>query len=316
MQLLNSLGTMLLLLILLGLSSLTFAQDEPKKQMSPEETKQLMDAISQKMRDLEQMLAKASLQPEDLAMIIDQLKTAVQEKDYDRLPGSLREFLLNNPQLLSQLKNPEQSGEELQQTEDEIRRLLATDDHGVEKLLKDNPEMLERLLQQQDKMEEALKEHSSMENNLERLFNRTSDQMESTEGDIQKLIEAAEQMQQQMNQSAQQQQNQLNQPSPSPKPDGQNNNDNDSVTDPKGQEQNPESGPDSGKTPTGPSATTDQNAWDTILPRVGKERGTDPTRQPTPKGWASEAASYFKLLAEQARIERLRKLERENREGR
>lgn len=304
----------LVLTLLLGSSGIGLAQDAGP--MSPEEAEQLMNSISEKMRQLEQMLAKASLEPEDLGIIMEQLKEAAKNKDFSRLPRSLREFLLNNPDLLAKLKNPDQTDDDLLQTEDEIRRLLATNENGLEELLRENPEMLERLLEQQDSMEEALREHSQAENDLERLFNRTGEQMKSTEGDIEKLMELAEQMQQQMNQQAQDNRDQLNQPQPQPQGEGDRQTENDSVEEPQGEgaEENPQGRP--GTDSTGrPLAQRDPEAWDMILPRALRERGADPTAAPRPRGWEAEASRYFRLLAEQARRERQREEQRRRADG-
>lgn len=304
---------LLSLALLLGGSITLTAQEAPDQQMSPEEAEQLMNSIAEKMRDLEQMLAKASLAPQDLSMLIEQLKEAAAENDFEHLPRSLREFLLNNPDLLAKLKNPDADGDSLLQTEDEIRRLLATKDDGLEQLLRENPEMLERLLTQEGAMEEALQEHSNLENNLQRLFDQTSQQMESTEGDIEKLMDLAQQMQQQMNQQAEQQKqdqlNQENQPQP-----GERQTENEGAENSNGQEENPNGSPEAGS-PRGLGGQEDPNAWDMILPRSERERGTTPGTQPTPRGYEAETARYFRLLAQQARKERERQ-ERREREGR
>lgn len=280
------------------------------QEMSAEEAERLMNAINEKMRALEQMLAKASLQPEELSTIIEQLRHAVENNETDKLPRSLREFLLNNPDLLAKLKNPDAQGDDLRKLEDEIRRLLATEDQGLERLLQQNPEMLQRLLQEQGQIEEALRNHAQVENDLQNLFKRTSDEMESTEGDIEKLIELAEKMQQQMNGQGQPQDGQqLQQPQPGQKPeDGQDQgNQNDQAgNNPQGAEQNYDANGNPIPSPTGAGTKPDKNAWDTVLPRSAKERGTDPNAQAKPKDWAPEAAEYFRMLAEQARIERER----------
>jgi len=310
---------LLIALFLLSFLAPIYAQDPPSQEMSPQEAEQLMNSIGEKMRQLEQMLAKASLEPEDLSTLIEQLKLAAEDKDFDHLPRTLREFLLNNPDLLAKLKNPDAEGDSLLATEDEIRRLLATEDDGLAQLLRQNPEMLERLLSQEDAMGDALRAHNEAENNLRRLFDETSRQMESTEGDIQRLMELAEQMQQQMNQQAQGNQNQPNQPQDESQPgERRPDNQNDSVEDPQGQDQNPEGSPESG-TPRAGSGQNDPDAWELFLPRSERERGSDTSRNAAPRRWKAETARYFRLLAEQARRERereeSRRRERE-REGR
>lgn len=306
---------LLVLALLFGSSAIAIAQD--KGPMSPEEAEQLMNSIADKMRQLEQMLAKASLEPDDLSAIMEQLRHAAEEKNFTHLPRSLREFLLNNPDLLAKLKNPQQTGDDLLQTEDEIRRLLATKKDGLEELLRENPEMLERLLEQQDTMEEALRQHNQVENDLERLFDQTAEQMKSTEGDIEKLMDLAEQMQQQMNQQAQNNRDQLNQPQPQPQEqEGDRQTENDSVEDPQGQgaEENPQGRP--GTDATGrPLGQNDPEAWDMILPRTERERNQDPSATPKPRGWEAEASRYFRLLAEQARKEREREERRRRERG-
>ena len=278
------------------------------QEMSAEEAERLMNAINEKMRELEQMLAKASLEPEQLSTIIEQLRHAVDNNETDQLPRSLREFLLNNPDLLAKLKNPDAQGDDLLKVEDEIRRLLATEDQGLERLLQQNPEMLQRLLQEQDQIEDALRNHAQLENDLQNLFKRTTDEMESTEGDIEKLIELAQKMQQQMNGQGQDPGNKLDQPKPGegekPGEQDQNKQNNEGQEGQNAQENYEANG--SQGNPTGAGGNQDPAAWDTILPRTRKEQGTDPNAQPKPKGWAAEAAKYFELLAKQARIERER----------
>ena len=168
-------------------------------------------------------------------------------------------------------------------------------------------------------MRNALEEHSRSENDLRRLFDETSRQMESTEGDIQQLMDLAQQMQQQMNQQAEQQRDQLNQPQDQPESGERPDNDNDSTANPQGHEENPEGTPGSG-TPGTTSGERDPNAWDALLPRAERQRGADSSPQASPQRWRAESSEYFRLLAEQARRERAsreaRERESREREGR
>ncbi len=302
---------LLIALFLLSILIPLYAQEPPGEQMAPEEAQQLMNSIAEKMRQLEQMLAKASLEPEDLGMLMEQLKQASEDKNFDHLPRTLREFLLNNPDLLAKLQNPDAQGDSLRAAEDEIRRLLATEEDGLAQLLRENPEILERLLSQEDAMEDALEKHSRLQNDLKRLFDETSRQMESTEGDIQKLMDLAQQMQQQMNQQAQNQQDQLKQEREQEQRDRQRDN---GVENPEGQDQNPEGAPDS-ENPGLRSGQNDPDGWEAFLPGAERERSLDASREAVPKRWEAETARYYRLLAEQARIERERR-ERRERESR
>lgn len=313
------LSRILFVFILIGalLAPPLLAQDRQptEPEMSPQEAEQLMRSIGDRMRELEQMLAKASLEPDDLAAVIEQLKHAANEKDFERLPRTLREFLLNNPDLLAKLKNPEAEGDELLQTEDEIRRLLATEENAIEKLLKENPDMLERMLEKQEMMQEALQQHNSMENDLDRLFRQTSEGMKSTEQDIEKLMDLAQQMQQQMNQQAQQQRDQLQQEQDHQRQQKERETENGSVEGPDGKDDvNPSSKPGAPDSVHGDLGKVDPEAWDMILPRTMRERGTHPGSNPAPRGWSAEAAEYFRKLAQQARRERER--QNRNEEGR
>lgn len=274
------------------------------QQMGPDEAEQLMAQVQESMRQLEQMLAKASLKPDDLQTIIDQLRDAVRDNQTDQLPRSLREFLLNNPDLLAKLKDPTAQGQDLRDIEDDIRRMLATDNDGLEKMLRQNPEMLKRLLEEQNELQRALEQHSEVENNLRRLFEQTEQQMHSTEDDIKKLIELAEQMQQQMNQSpSQQPQDQLQQDQQNQQEQQQNQND--QVNDPNQQQQMPTT-PPQGQDGQRRPGERDPNAWDMPLPATEIGPAAAGARGAQPPGYEREAAEYFRALARAAQEERER----------
>lgn len=155
----------------------------------------MMREIRDKMRDLEQSLARASLDPADTESLVDMLARAAESGDTANLPPELQDFLRNNPDVLSRLATPEgATAEEQSKVESEIRELLGQDD-GVQKLLEENPELLNKLLDDQEALTESLKKHVEVEDDIKRLFEQTQNGMEQTEEEIKKLIELAESMQ-------------------------------------------------------------------------------------------------------------------------
>lgn len=275
-------------------ASLVFPASALFAQPSAQEAEALMKAINDRMRDLEQELAKAAREPESLNSIVSLLKDLVAKGQVDQLPQSLKDFLFNNPDLLAKLKNPSGTPEEQRKVEDEIRKLLAEKDNGLEELLKQNPEMLKRLLEQQDLVENALRKHAEAENDIQRLFRKTEQGMHTAEDDIKKLIEMAQQMQQQMNQGQQPQEQEGDKPKPgeeNKRPENQNDN-----TNRPNQAPNEYSPPPAGPHMARPNEP-DPAAWDLALPETELSGAAGTSASPKPEGYETEAERYYSMLA-------------------
>ena len=264
------------------------AQEDPDPQ-------ELMKEIQERMREIEQRLARASLEPEDLATIIHQLRDAVENQNFDELPESLSEFLESNPDLLARLQNPNASEEELREAEDDVRRLLELDPEGLENLLSDNPEILERLLDSQEEVEEALRQHQQAQNDLERLFRDTEDRMRMTEDEIERLIELAHEMQEQMCCSgSQSSREQLEQ-----EREEQELGEEPEHADGDEQEYDPQG--DRPEDETADSDSPDPDAWDIPgLPQRDVENYRDAQSGQNPRGYEAESNAYMRELARAA----------------
>lgn len=280
----------LIFIIFIPITSAQEAENNPQEKM---------DQINQRMKEIEQLLARASLKENDLNLLLEQLKNY---QSGDPVPHLLNEFLLDNPEILAKLKNPNGNQEELLKTEDEIRRLFALEAEGPRIFLQENPNILKELLQN-SLFEEILRKHIKKENDLKKLFNQVENHMAETEKDIAELIKQAEEMQQQMNQKSPNNQKQLQQDELDlknfPKLNEQ--------IDPKSK--NPKESTGEGIEEKKGISLKDipQDAWDTILPRTDYSAASSPFAQQKPEGWEAEAEAYFLELAKQAFRERIRR---------
>lgn len=269
-------------------------------QMGADEIDQLMKQIRDQMRELEQDLAKASLDPADTEQLMEMLKRAVDSGDTTSLPPELQDFLRNNPDVLGKLAAPEgATAEEQRAVEESIREMLKSDD-GVQKLLEENPELLQKLLDDQDALTEALKNHVRVEDDIKRLFEQANQTMRSTEQQLKDLIELAEQMQQQQQGQGQPQDgNPMEQPGEQPggeqgeRPQHQ-----------EGNQDNQNPAPDEYQAPPsqtgGAQGTRDPRAWNDVTPTRDQGDRTASANQPNPNGYDEDWEALSRALGEAA----------------
>jgi len=261
-------------------------------QVSPEQIDQLMREIRDGMRETEQLLARASRPATSIDNLIEDLLSVAEGES---VPSILREFLMNNPDLLAELLEPEANEERLLELEDDIRRLFYTEDNGVEQFLTEHPEVLEQLVTDEELLNKILQSFLSTENDLEDLFQDTEQSMTQTESDLERLIELVEEAGDSMQQQSQQQgqgqdQEDLQQENSTEGTEEGS----DSQTD----EYNPSSS-ESGS--SGSQGEEDPDAWIADLPEEMQEAARDATQSRHPEGYERELAEFYKALARMAR---------------
>lgn len=293
-----------------------FAQPAPQPQpQTGQDVDKLMNEIHQKMKNLEQDLAKASLEPSSIKNVLSQLLELAKQNKLDSIPNSVKDFFLANPEMLAKLKNPNADQETLRSIEDNIRRKLAEDEKNLAALLQENPQILQNLMNDENALKNAMEKYTETENDLKKLFDDTSSEMKSTEDEIKKLIEMAQQMQNQMNKSAEQQKEQLQQEKEREEQQGEHKNDNGSVNDPKdpAKKELPNGGAEQPKQGNR-NNVFDPRAWDAFLPKAILDAARTAAAEPAPSKYQLEANRYFQMLAKAARLERERR-ERQEREN-
>lgn len=281
------------LLCVLMFPSFMSAQDFNIEQ----DTQELMRQISEKMRQVEQALARASLEPENIIDALRQLQDMQRDGQLDTLPPSLLDFINQNREWLSQRS----SNSELELTEREIERLLENDPSGME-LLNRFPNMLHEMMEDEDTLKELIENFQREENDLDELFNRTENTMRQTESDIERLLEMAQAMQSQMNQSSRQNLDQLENMR--------------RQSEQRNQQSETQEGDDRGNggasssepNNAGDSTDPDLDGWDIPgLPRREVESFRNSQRGSRPNGYEAESDAYFRMLAQAwRRIQRLR----------
>jgi hypothetical protein len=279
------------LLFILIFSSIAQAQ------ITPEQVDELMRNIRDSMRETEQLLARASTPPISAEDLFNDLLDFAEGEEITPL---LREFLESNPRLLAELSNPDANEEQLEETEDEIRRLLYAEDRGLEQFFEANPEVIERFFDDEENLEALLEEFLHAELDLEGLFHETEGSMAQTEEELIRLIELVEeasnmqpspsQSQGQNDENLQQQDNQGTDPQTG----------SDQPTDEQ-QAQN------SGQVGSGNQGIEDPNAWIADLPEQMQQAARDATQGDRPQGYEAELEEFYRLLAQQARLQRERR---------
>lgn len=153
----------------------------PAYAQSKEGIVDFMKGIEKKMREVEAMLAKASLPPPgDITRMLDKYNAL---KRYSQaggeLPENLKKFLFANPDLFEY------------HTTDEQKKFLETEE-GLKQLLKDNPDLLKEMMMDEDMLDKLLEKFLAPEDDLKELLDKTRERMLETEKELEDLLEAAE----------------------------------------------------------------------------------------------------------------------------
>lgn len=270
-------------------------------QVDPSQVDNTMRGIQEAMRDIEQALADASQEPPSVEDMLSSLDDA-QGGNIEALHPALRELLMSHPELLAELLAPEAGDDQRRALEDNIRRMLYSEEDGLTHLLENNPEILERLVAQPEHLESMIQEFAGQEDDLEHLFNNIEGQMLETESEIARLIELVEEAQQSMASEGSQSQNEGDSSSSTgegaPEP-------------PQGTDEQSGSQPGDGASETdssgNPEGTDDPNAWTADLPERAQEAARDAASPRRPEGWEDEIDEYYRLLARLSREYRERR---------
>ncbi len=281
------------LIVIVFLTIMSLAQFA-SAQVDSAQVDNTMREIYERMEQIEQDLARASQEPSAVDQIIESLGNLA-EGDLTALTPEIREMLLNNPELLARLSDPEAGEEEMSLIEDDIRRLLYSEEDGLDQLLENNPEIMERLIEEPETLENLIREFVGAEDDLAGLFSDVEQQMAQTESDIVRLIELVGEAEQSMAAAQAQSQNEGDSaPSmgqvPPRAPQG---------TDAQSEEYDPDAAPE----PESSGARTnedDPNAWTADLPGRAQQAARDASVGERPDGWEGEMSEFYRLLSQAA----------------
>lgn len=168
-----------------------FAQEGPEgekpaksEQEMLEELHKLMKKASEEMGELENELAKASLDSPKADVIAERIKKlseAMKQGKLDDLPEGLRKQIQENPEEAA--KATGKSAEEIKQ--------IAESSEELTELLRKNPELLKKLAESESTMESVLEKQQAAERKIEETLKKQQEAAEAARSKVDESLEMA-----------------------------------------------------------------------------------------------------------------------------
>ncbi|MCB9931966.1 MAG: hypothetical protein H6841_00930 [Planctomycetes bacterium] len=169
-----------------------FAQEGPEGEQpaakSPqemlEELHKLMKKASEEMGELENELAKASLDSPKADVIAERIKKlteAMKQGKLDELPEGLRKQIQDNP---------EEAAKATGKSKEEIKQIAESSEELTE-LLRQNPELLKKLAESESTMESVLEKQQSAEQKLAETLKKQQEAAEAARTKVDESLEMA-----------------------------------------------------------------------------------------------------------------------------
>lgn len=155
-----------------------------------EELHKLMKKASDEMGELEEELAKASLdspKADVVATRIEEIRKKMAEGKLDELPEGLRKYIEENPEAVAK---------ELGKSEEEVKDISKSSEELAE-LLKKNPELLKKLAENQETMESIVRRQHEAEKKLEETLKKQQDSADQAKKKVDESLELAHAIKQQ-----------------------------------------------------------------------------------------------------------------------
>ncbi|MCB9893430.1 MAG: hypothetical protein H6839_03165 [Planctomycetes bacterium] len=148
------------------------------------ELHKLMKKASDEMGELENELAKASLdspKADVIAERVKKLKEAMEQGKLDEMPEGLRKQIEENPQEVAKATG---------KSNEEIKKIAQSSDELTE-LLRKNPELLKKLSQSQDTMDGIIQKQQAAEKKIEETLKKQDDAVEAAKKELDDSLELA-----------------------------------------------------------------------------------------------------------------------------
>lgn len=167
-----------------------FAQDEPgaeqpkSQQEMLEELHKLMKKASDEMGELEQELAKASLdspKADVIAARIQELKKKMEEGKLEDMPEGLRKWVEENPEEVAKATG---------KSNEEVKKIAESSDDLAE-LLKKNPELLKKLAENGETIDSIIERQHSAEKKIEETLKKQGEASELARQKVDESLEMA-----------------------------------------------------------------------------------------------------------------------------